>query len=197
MRQESPANNVEIAADVDEAQDVEWFRLRASACPTGTMDHETQTDNPDPTANAHVDAQQSPFHKWLDNATIGDLVLRSLVLPPGDMLVRINGLVPALVAGFRIVELDAFLEEISVKAHRLQGAVDHPGEGRACRVTPGEELGGPTSAGHEHLTMARDSDRHGTRKAERAIEGEFWAHASHLSRRDADTQDMNLTPRAW
>ena len=143
------------------------------------MNHKQQTDNSDPAADAHVDARQSPFYEWLDNATIRDLVLSSLVLSPGEMLVLIKGLVPALVAALGIVEFDAFLGEVAVKARRFQEAVDHPGEGRACRMTPGEELGGPTPAGHEHLTMARDPSRRGAREAERVIEGELWARAKH------------------
>ncbi len=150
------------------------------------MDHVEQADNPGPTADAHVDAQQSPFYEWLDNATIRDLVLRIVVLPPGEILVLIKGLVPALVAALGIVEFDAFLEEIAVKARRFQEAVDHPGEGRACRATPGEELGGPTPAGHEHLTMARDPDHRGAREAERAIEGALWARTERVSRPDTD-----------
>lgn len=151
------------------------------------MDHKQRTDNPGTTTDAHVDARQSPFYEWLDNAAIKDLVLRSLVLPPGETLVLIKGLVPALVAALGIVEFDAFLEEISVKAHRFQEAVDHPGEGRACRVTPGEELGGPTPTGHKHLTVARDPDHRGAREAERAVEGELWARTNHLSRPDTET----------
>ncbi|MEO8945552.1 MAG: hypothetical protein ABI338_03565 [Gemmatimonadaceae bacterium] len=143
------------------------------------MDDMEQGDSPGPTADAHVDARQSPFYQWLDNATIRDLVLRSLVLPPGEILVLIKGLVPGLVAAMGLVEFDAFLEEIAIKARRFQEAVDHPGEGRACRVTLGEELGGPTPEGHEHLAIARDPDHRGAREAERAIEGEMWARAKH------------------
>ena len=150
------------------------------------MDHEQQIDNPEPTADPHVDARQSPFYEWLDNATIRDLVLRSRMLPPGEILVLIKGLVPALVAALGVVEFDAFLEEISVKAHRFQEAVDHPGEGRARRLTPGEELGGPTPVGHEHLTLAREPDHRGAREAEREIERELWARTNHLPRLETD-----------
>lgn len=150
----------------------------------------TQKDSPDggsdAAANAGVDARQSPFYEWLHNATIRDLVNRTLELPPGELLVFIKGLVPRLVAALGITEFDAFLEEIAVKARRFQEAVDHPGEGRALRVTPGEELGGPTPAGHEHLTIARDPDHRGAREAERAVEGELWARGEHVSRQDPD-----------
>ncbi len=96
------------------------------------MDHVEQTDNPGVIAGAHVDARQSPFYEWLDNATIRDLVLRSPELPPGELLVFIKGLVRGLVAASGIVEFDAFLEEIAIKARRFQEAVDHPSEGQAC-----------------------------------------------------------------
>ncbi|MGI9090487.1 MAG: hypothetical protein ACR2GG_05200 [Gemmatimonadaceae bacterium] len=133
-------------------------------------------------SNAGVDARQSPFYEWLDNATIRDLVLRSHKLSPGELLVLIKGLVPGLVAAVGPAEFDAFLAEIAIKAHRFQEAVDHPGEGRASRVTPGEELGGPTPAGHEHLAVARDPDHRGSREAERAVERELWARREHVSR---------------
>jgi hypothetical protein len=63
---------------------------------------------------------------------------------------------------------------VSVKAHRFQEAVKHLGAGREFRVTPGEEVGGPTPTGHGHLGIARDPDQRGAREAERAVEGELW-----------------------
>ncbi len=117
------------------------------------MDHVERTDNPGVTTSEHVDARQSPFYEWLDNATIRDLVLHSVELAPGELLVFIKGLVPGLVAALGIVEFNAFLEGIAINARRFQEAVDHPSEGRACRETPGEKLGVPTPAGHEHLTL--------------------------------------------
>lgn len=147
-------------------------------------DHMDEMDNPDLDSDPGVDARQSPFYEWLDNATIRDLVLRSLDLPPGELLVFIKGLVPGLVAAVGLGAFDAFLAEIAIKAHRFQEAVDHPGEGRASRVTPGEEVGGPTPAGHEHLAIARDPDHRGAREAERALEGELWARTEHVSRPD-------------
>ena len=150
------------------------------------MDHVKQTGNPGLNSDAHVDARQSPFYEWLDNSSIRGLVLRGVELPPGEILVLIKGLVPTLVAALGIVEFDAFLEEIAVKAHRFQEAVDHPGEGRACRVTPGEELGGPTPLGHDHLAGARNPNHRGAREAERVTEGELWARAKHAPQLDND-----------
>ncbi len=151
------------------------------------MDHKQQMDNPGPGGDAQVDARQSPFYQWLDTATIRDLVLRSRELPPGELLVLIKGLVPGLVAALGIVAFDAFLKELAVKAHRFQEAVDHPGDGRATRVTHGEELGGPTPSGHEHLAVARDPDRQGARAAERVLESELWTRTGHGSPPDNDT----------
>ncbi|MGI8548509.1 MAG: hypothetical protein ACR2M1_14485 [Gemmatimonadaceae bacterium] len=140
-------------------------------------------------SDAGVNARQSPFYEWLDNAKIRDLVLRCLELPPGELLVLIKGLVPGLVAAVGLAEFDAFLAEIAIKAHRFQEAVDHPGEGRALRVTPGEELGGPTAAGHEHLAIARNPDQRGAREAERTVEGDLWARTGHTPGKERGERD--------
>ncbi len=133
-----------------------------------------------------VDARQSPFYEWLDSATIRELVHRTLDLSVGERLVLIKGLVPGLVEAMGLAGFDAFLTEVALKAHRFQEAVDHPGEGRIFRVTPGEEVGGPTPAGHDHLAIARDPDHRGGREAERAIEGELWGHTKHVPGPDND-----------
>lgn len=122
----------------------------------------------------HVDAHQSPFYEWLDNGAIRDLVHRSRELSAGERLVLIKGLVPGLVEAIGIVEFEDFLAEVAIKAHRFEEAVEHPGEGRAFRMTPGEELGGPTPAGHDHIAVARDPDQRGAREAERDVETELW-----------------------
>ena len=125
--------------------------------------------------DAGVDARQSPFYEWLDHATIRELTHRSLELSAGERLVLIKGLVSGLVDTMGVREFDAFLAEIGMKARRYQEAIDHPGQGRAHRVTPGEELGGPMPTGHDHRAVARNPDHRGAREAERAIEGELWA----------------------
>lgn len=137
-------------------------------------------DNPESGPDAPVDARHSPFYEWLDNATIRELVHRCLELSAGERLVLIKGLVPGLVEAIGVAEFDAFLTEIAVKAHRFQEAVDHPGEGRAFRVTPGEELGGPMPAGHDHMPTAREPDQRGAREAERAMEAELWKRTHHV-----------------
>lgn len=131
-----------------------------------------------------VDARRSAFYEWLDSATIRALVERSRELSAGERLILIKGLVPGLVEAIGLDQFRAFLAEIGTKAHRFQEAVDHPGEGRACRTTAGEELGGPTPAGHEHLAIARDPDHRGAREAERLIETELWARSEHVPRTD-------------
>ncbi len=133
---------------------------------------------------AGVDARRSPFYAWLDNAAIRELVHRSLEISVGERLILIKGLVPGLVEAMGLAEFDAFLAEVGVKAHRLQEAIDHPGEGRLSRVIPGEELGGPMPAGHDHLPIARDPDHRGAREAERVLEGERWARTEHALRPD-------------
>ncbi len=133
---------------------------------------------------AGVDARRSPFYEWLDNAAIRELVHRSLEISVGERLMLLKGLVPGLVEAMGLAEFDAFLEEVGVKAHRFQEAVDHPGEGRLSRVIPGEELGGPLPAGHDHLPIVRDANHRGAREAERALEGERWARTEHTLRPD-------------
>jgi len=130
-----------------------------------------------------VDARRSPFYDWIDNAAIRDLVHRSHEVSAGERLVLIKGLVPGLVKSMGVVAFDAFLAEVSVKAHRFQEALDHPGDGRVVRATPGEQLGGPTPGGHDHIPVARDPDRAGARAAARAIEAELWSAIPPESRR--------------
>jgi len=132
-------------------------------------------ENDRPSDDAGVDARHSPFYEWLDNAAIRELVHRVQELTAGEQLVLIKGLIPGLVGSLGLAEFDAFLAEISIKARRFQEAVDHPGEGRELRVTPGEELGGPTPAGHLHLPTARDPSHRGAREAERVSERELWS----------------------
>ncbi len=126
-----------------------------------------------------VDARHSPFYDWLDNTAIRELVHRIHELSPGERLVLIKGLVPGLVSAMGLAEFEAFLSEISIKARRFQEAVDHPGDGRELRVTRGEELGGPTPEGHDHLPTARNPNHRGAREAERLIERDLWARAEH------------------
>jgi hypothetical protein len=128
-----------------------------------------------------VDARHSPFYEWLDNAAIRELVHRIHELSVGERLVLIKGLVPGLVGAMGLAEFDAFLSEISIKARRFQEAVDHPGEGRHLREMRGEELGGPTPAGHDHLPAAREPDHRGAREAERVTERDLWARGDHES----------------
>ncbi len=134
--------------------------------------------------NECVDARRSAFYEWLDSATIRALVDRSRELSAGERLILIKGLVPGLVEEIGLDQFLSFLAEIETKAHRFQEAVDHPGEGRAGRTTAGEELGGPTPAGHRHLATAREPDRRGAREAERVIETEFWRRTEHAPRTD-------------
>ena len=137
-------------------------------------------DDPELGADAGADTRHSPFYEWLDNGTIRDLVHRVLELTAGERLILIKGLVPGLVAAVGVSGFEAFLSEIAIKARRFQEAVDHPGEGRALRMTPGEELGGPTPSGHDHLSATRNPDERGAREAERAIEGALWKRGGHL-----------------
>jgi hypothetical protein len=128
-----------------------------------------------------VDARHSPFYEWLNNTAIRELVQRIHELSAGEQLVLIKGLVPGLVSAIGFAEFDAYLSEISIKAHRFQEAVDHPGKGREFRVTRGEELGGPTPAGHDHLPSARNPNHRGAREAERVAERDLWERRPNRS----------------
>src|SRR5690349_12563489 len=141
-----------------------------------------------PPEDAGVDARRSPFYEWMDNAAIRELVHAIRELSAGEQLVLIKGLIPGLVSAMGLAEFDAFLSEISTKARRFQEAVDHPGEGRELRATPGEELGGPTPAGHLHLPTARDPSHRGAREAERVTERELWDRGEHQSGRPPESR---------
>lgn len=140
-------------------------------------------EHPEQSSASEVDARHSPFYEWLDNATVRDLVHRIQELSVGEQLVLIKGLVPGLVSAMGPGGFEAFLAEVALKAHRFQEAVDHPGQGRKSRVMRGEELGGPTPEGHDHLPIAREPDHRGAREAERVAEGELWARTKHISKR--------------
>jgi hypothetical protein len=163
---------------------------RESSERISAVGHTDHTDHTEAISNsggdANVDARRSPFYEWLDNAAIRALVDRSLELSAGERLMLIKGLVPGLVEEVGLVQFQAFLAEIAIKACRFQEAVDHPGAGRAARTTPGEELGGPTPTGHEHLPTARDPDHRGAREAERAIENKLWTRTEHEPHPDTD-----------
>lgn len=116
----------------------------------------------------------SPFYEWLDHGRIRTLLHEVGALRPGERLVLLKGLVPALVESLGFEETEAFLTELATKARRYEEARTHPGEGRLHRETPGERLGGPTPAGHVHLANTRDPDRPGGRAAERTREAGIW-----------------------
>lgn len=126
---------------------------------------------------------ESPFYEWLDRPAIRELVERIVQLEPGERLVLIKGLVPALVDSIGLYQLEEFLEEIRVKARRYAEAQTHPGTGHASRTIPGEQIGGPTPDGHLHLDFPRDPYREGGRNAERALEAELW------ERRESEAHD--------
>lgn len=116
----------------------------------------------------------SPFYQWLDHSRIRTLVHEVNALHPGERLVLLKGIIPALVTAFGADETEAFLRELATKAQRYDEALQHPGEGRLQRETPGEALGGPTPNGHRHLGGTRDPDRPGGRAAEREEEAAVW-----------------------
>ena len=124
-----------------------------------------------------------PSYEWLGNATVLDVVHHIQELSVGERLVLIKGLVPGLVNAMGPGGFEAYLAEVALKAHRFQEAVDHPGQGRKFRVMRGEELGGPTPEGHDHLPIAREPDHRGAREAERVREAELWARTERISKR--------------
>ncbi len=121
-----------------------------------------------------VDTTRSPFYAWLDHESIRTLVNAAFVLPPGERLVFVKGLVPGLVDDLGLAAFEAFLDEIRVKAQRYNEALSHPGEGSATRQTASEPLGGPTPHGEAHLDGTRNPRRLGGRALERRWEAELW-----------------------
>jgi hypothetical protein len=156
------------------------------SAPYHPVEEKPMQQNDLPFDDASVDARRSPFYEWLDNTAIRELVHRIQELSAGEQLVVIKGLVPGLVGVMGLAQFEAFLSEISIKARRFQEAVDHPGEGREFRVTPGEEIGGPTPSGHLHLPTARDPNHRGAREAERLGERELWRRNEDDSARPPD-----------
>ena len=121
-----------------------------------------------------IDTTRSPFYAWLDHESIRTLVRSALTLPAGERLVLIKGLIPGLVDDIGLAVLEAYLDEIRVKARRYDEARAHPGEGAATRVTASEPLGGPTPHGEAHLAGTRNPRRAGGRALERQWEAELW-----------------------
>ena len=73
-----------------------------------------------------IDTTRSPFYAWLDHESIRTLVRSALTLPAGERLVLIKGLIPGLVDDIGLAVLEAYLDEIRVKARRyarLYGSV--------------------------------------------------------------------------
>lgn len=121
-------------------------------------EQEDHLGRPGVRSDARVDARQSPFCEWLDNAAIRDLVRCSLGLSSRERRAH-QGTCAGLVEAMGLVDFDGFLEEVAIKVRRFEEAVEHRGEGRAFRMTPGEEIGGPPPAGHDHIALARDPDQ--------------------------------------
>jgi hypothetical protein len=117
----------------------------------------------------------SPFYQWLDHERIRVVLHEVGALRPGERLVLLKGLVPGLVQALGADETESFLSELATKARRYEEARTHRGEGRLHRETPGEQLGGPTPAGHRHVAETRNADRPGGRSAEREWEAAVWA----------------------
>jgi hypothetical protein len=176
---ERPNDGAGETAQIPTAADVSGYGGRLGK-PRTSSDQRESFDEEIPERDG-VDARHSPFYEWLDNAAIRELVHRIHELSAGERLVLIKGLVPELVSAMGLAEFDAFLSEVSNKARRFLEAVDHPGEGRELLVTRGEELGGPTPEGHDHLPIARNPNHRGAREAERLIERDLWARGDHES----------------
>lgn len=132
-----------------------------------------------------VKPHESPFDEWLASPEIREILER--VLEPGQRLLLIKGLIPALVDAMGLDQVEQFLDEVRVKARRYVEAETHPGIGHASRTTPGERIGGPTPEGHLRLDAARDPYRAGGRDAERQLEAELWDQRSSDGRGDDES----------
>ncbi|MGH7649102.1 MAG: hypothetical protein ACREND_13380 [Gemmatimonadaceae bacterium] len=131
-----------------------------------------------------VDKKHSPFYMWLDNVEIRRLVLQAEALTAGQRLVLIKGLIPGLVEAMGEAAVESFLGELLIKTQRFAEAVDHPGQGSATRLIPGEPLGGPVPAGEVHLPGTRNPRRPGGRAMEREWETALWEEVVMPAGRD-------------
>lgn len=127
-----------------------------------------------------IDTTPSPFYAWLDHESIRNLVLAAVALSPGERLVLMKGLVPALVDDLGLTAFDLFLEGLRVKAQRYDEALSHPGEGAETRISASEPLGGPTPRGEAHLDGTRNPRRLGGRALERRWEAELWSRLGEV-----------------
>lgn len=141
-----------------------------------------------------VDARHSPFYAWLTTAMIRNLLRGAAPLAAGERLVLIKGLIPGLVDDMGEAAVDAFLDDLRMKAHRYAEALAHPQRGGASRATRGELLGGPTPGGEVRLAEARNPRRIGGRALERQWEAALWAERTGLQEMGAGPATPKTQP---
>ena len=75
---------------------------------------------------------------WMKHPEIRRLITEANALSLAERITLVKGLVPRIADHLTDSEFEGFMEELRLKAKRYHEAEDHPGEGRAARVTPGE-----------------------------------------------------------
>ena len=80
----------------------------------------------------------SPETDWMNHPVLRKLVTEAKKLTVAERITLIKGLVPGIADELPETEYESFVSHIQVKGRRYHEALEHPGEGRASRETPGE-----------------------------------------------------------
>lgn len=75
---------------------------------------------------------------WMNHPVIRKLVEQANELTLAERVTLVKGLIPGIVDELSPREFDGLMNELRLKGARYIEAKEHPGEGRASRLTPGE-----------------------------------------------------------
>ncbi len=75
---------------------------------------------------------------WMNHPVMRKLVDEANHLSLAERMTLVKCLIPRIADHLTESEYAAFVDELRLKGERFQEARDHPGEGRADRLTPGE-----------------------------------------------------------
>ena len=80
----------------------------------------------------------SPETDWMNHPVLRKLVTEAKRLTVAERITLVKGLVPGIADELPDTEYEGFVRDIQLKGKRYHEALNHPGEGRASRETPGE-----------------------------------------------------------
>lgn len=80
----------------------------------------------------------SPETDWMNHPVLRKLVTEAKTLTVAERITLVKGLVPGIADELPEPEYERFVQAVQMKGRRYHEAVNHPGEGRASRETPGE-----------------------------------------------------------